>query len=210
MHWHQLLPLNMFARFLLSRCHQPIGHALLEDNVQNEGPKLGTISRKLIWKAINCFFSESINLTIKSVNRHLSRIEGIDSFDVQLHSVTLHFQTVDFAAQKWQNEFSSSHSGAAKSLVSIWYWAHAFAFWTYEIENCNAQLYSCIFAESSSEKYCMSASNNEHDWTLVKYMFCIIIEHKAVATIFLNILQKHCHFPNLDILTMSGLFLQKG
>ena len=84
--------------------------------------------------------------------------------------MTLHFQSIDFATYKWQNEFSSCHSGAAKSLVSIWYWAHAFAFWASEIENCNAQLYYCIFAESSSEKSCISASNNEHDWTLVKYL----------------------------------------
>ena len=39
-------------------------------------------------------------------------------------------------------------------------------------------------------------------------MFCITIEHKAVATIFLNILQKYYELPILGILGVY--FHQKG
>ena len=41
-------------------------------------------------------------------------------------------------------------------------------------------------------------------------MFCITIEHKAVGTVFLNMLQKYYQLPILGILNMSGHFHQKG
>ena len=53
-----------------------------------------------------------------------------------------------------------------------------------------------------------SASHSEHDWTPVKYLH--VSHHKAVATIFLNILEKYYQLPILGILNMSGHFHQKG
>ena len=41
-------------------------------------------------------------------------------------------------------------------------------------------------------------------------MFCITTEHKAVATIFFNILQQYFQLPILGILDMSDHFHQKG
>ena len=40
-------------------------------------------------------------------------------------------------------------------------------------------------------------------------MFWITIEHKAVATIFLNIFQKYYHLPIFGILNMSNTNLKK-
>ena len=54
-------------------------------------------------------------------------------------------------------------------------------------------------------------SNNQHDWTLVKYLN--VLHHnktqKQLRLFFLNILQKYYQLPILGTLDMSGHFHKK-
>ena len=58
--------------------------------------------------------------------------------------------------------------------------------------------------------YNEQATTNMSGPPLKIWMFCITIEHKRVATIFLNILEKYYQLPILGILNMSRHFDQKG
>ena len=58
----------------------------------------------------------------------------------------------------------------------------------------------------------VKTSNNEHDWTPVKYLNVLHhnITQKRLQQLFLSTVQKYYQFPILGTLDMSGHFHQKG